>query len=85
MRRVGICVVTDDHFRIPVLSQKGSIVGVIGSASEWAIPCADSFGGMKIVAHELASQIIGKESWSPLRIGKQIGRWVKIVSGQKLN
>ena len=82
---VGTCLVTDDHFRIPALSQKGSIVGVIGSASEWAIPCADSFGGMKIAAHSLAAQIMGKESWSPLRIGKQIGRWAKIVSGQKLN
>lgn len=82
---MGTCLITDDHFRVPALSQKGSIVGVIGSASEWAIPCADSFGGMKIAAHELAVQMLGKESWSPSRISKQVGRWVKLMTGQKLN
>lgn len=82
---IGGCVMASDTFLIPTMSQPNSIVGVIGSASEWAIPCADSFGGMKIVAHELAAQILGKESWNPLGVGKQLSRWALLMVGRKLS
>ncbi|MBI3255884.1 MAG: SidA/IucD/PvdA family monooxygenase [Candidatus Andersenbacteria bacterium] len=81
---MNTCLVVDDHFRVPIISQEKSIVGVIGSASEWAIPCADSFGGMKIVAHELANQIVGPESWKPRKLLTQTGNWVKLMLGKKL-
>lgn len=81
---MNTCLVVDDHFRLPIISQENSIVGVIGSAAEWAIPCADSFGGMKIVAHELADQMLGTQSMRPATVGKQLSRWIQIITGKKL-
>jgi hypothetical protein len=81
---VGPCLALEDDYTIAALSYPDSLVGVIGSAADWAIPCADSFGGIKIVAHTLANRIVGEESWHPQALFTLFQRWLTIIRGKQL-
>lgn len=81
---VGSSLVIDTMFRIAPLSTEHSQAAVIGPASEWAIPCADSFGGMKIVAHQIADNLLGKERLKPTAVIDRFSRWFELVTGKEL-
>lgn len=42
-----------DDFTLPILSQPGSICGVVGSLARWVLPVAETFYGMKYAARSL--------------------------------
>lgn len=75
---------TDDNCCFANLSTPNSILAVIGPAAAWAIPCADSLGGMKIVARQLANIIIGQESLSPTSLIRQTKRWFQLITGKEI-
>lgn len=79
----GIPEVTD-NFCLENLSTPTSCAAVIGPAAAWAIPSADSLGGMKIVAHHIANLICGQETWSPRELAVKTARWTRLVTGREL-
>lgn len=81
---VHSCIEIDEQFCLPSLSQPNSIAGVVGAAADWALPGADSFGGMKIAAHVLADTILGKERFNiPYGIFK-LRSWLRLISNQTI-
>ena len=66
------------------LSTPGSVAAVLGHASAWAIPCADSFNGIKIGARRLAEVILGPESWRPRALADRTRLWWSLIQGKKL-
>jgi cation diffusion facilitator CzcD-associated flavoprotein CzcO len=79
----GILKVRDD-FCIDELSTPTSVAAVIGPAAAWALPSADSLGGMKIVAHHIATLLLGPESWHPRDLFQKTVRWATLVAGKEI-
>lgn len=73
-----------DDFCIDELSTPQAVAAVIGPAAAWAIPSADSLGGMKIVAHQVADVVVGPESWRLGDIAHKLRLWVRLVAGKEL-
>ena len=77
-------LVLKDDCCIEKLSTPGSFAAVLGHASAWAIPCADSFAGMKIGARKIADYVAGKESWNARELARKTNRWAALVFGKEL-
>lgn len=73
-----------EDFCIEQMSSPGSRAMVIGPAAAWALPSADSLGGMKIVAHHIADMLMGQENWHPKNIAQKFSSWVRLVVGNEL-
>lgn len=74
----------DTAFSLPQLSTPHSRLFLIGQAAAWAIPSADSIGGMKITAREIASAILGKESWKLSELSQKLKNWAIMSFGKEL-
>lgn len=79
----SILQVSDD-FCVPIVSRPEACLGVIGPAAAWALPCADSISGMKIVAHQLADRLLGHDSWQPIALAHKTTAWLKLITHQEL-
>lgn len=77
-------LVLRDDCCVEKLSTPGSIAAVLGHAAAWAIPCADSFNGMKIGARKIADDMLGPESWHPRDLAERTRRWWTILQGKEL-
>ncbi len=74
----------DNMFCIPKLSSIASCAFLIGPAAAWGIPCADSLGGMKIVARTIARHLLGDERWYPQVIAIKTIHWLNLIAGREL-
>ncbi len=81
---VGPFIELSDRYHICELSNERSWAAVIGQAAGWALPAADSLGGMKIIAHELADQLLGSETWNSQELAHKLVAWYRLVAGKEL-
>lgn len=72
-----------EDFCIKKLSTPTSKAFVIGQVAAWALPSADSLGGMKITAHQIADIVVGPESWHIPDLATKTRRWLRIVAGKE--
>lgn len=77
----GAMIKVSDDFCVPQLSSPESCVVLTGAAAGWAVPCADSLGGLKIVAHTFADLVVGPESWHPRELVFKTGQWLRLLTG----
>ena len=80
----GILKIRDD-FCIDELTAPASCAAVIGPAAAWALPSADSLGGMKIAAHMIANHLVGPEFWNPTDLFRKTVRWATLLAGKELS
>ncbi len=73
-----------DDFCIDQMTTPGSMAMVIGPAALWALPSSDSLGGMKIIAHANADNILGPESWHVRQVVQKLVKWVRLISGNSI-
>lgn len=81
---VGPYLAVNDMAQLPGLSTSQNTVSVIGPAAAWAIPCADSLGGMKITAHRIAEAIVGKETWNAAELWQKTVTWIRLLTNNNV-
>lgn len=77
-------IAVSDDFCIEGLSSPAALAMVIGPAAAWALPSADSLGGMKIVAHRIADLLMGSEGLHPSSLAQKLTSWVRLLIGKEL-
>lgn len=73
---------TTNECHIPSLSTPKSTISVIGAAAAWALPCADSVGGMKIAARRITNSILGSDQFT--NIPFKLRQWIRIIQGEPI-
>lgn len=77
-------LILNNNYCLENLTTPHSIAAVIGHAAAWAIPCADSFNGIKIASRQIADLILGPESWRPRELTYKTKRWLNLIQGKQL-
>lgn len=81
---VGPYLEVDRRACVPALSTKDTCLSVMGAAAGWALPNADSIGGMKIAARAISAAVLGPEGWSPSEMGRKLWAWGRLMLGKEL-